>query len=50
MIPKLILAMQLAGFFIALGALFTSAHHVVFITGFGVHLAGDLWRIKREGL
>jgi hypothetical protein len=50
MIPKLILAIQLSGFFFALTMLFFPAHHGLFVTGFAVHLAGDLWRIKREGL
>jgi small basic protein len=55
-VPRLVLLLQVAGFLIASVVLGFIYHKVGlglslgFMIGFGVHLFGDLWKIRREGL
>ena len=50
MSDKTILTLQVSGFLAAPVLWFFHAPHALFIIAFGVHLVGDIFRAKKDGL
>lgn len=46
----LILALQVIGFVVALIGVFVSHCHWYYVIGFGVHVVGDYFRLKKDGV